>query len=122
MYRGHKRRGKRAAPVWRVLAGLIAAFTLAFALLDPVFETPAGAAPYGDLNGTPVPAVSVQPSTNELLAQALACHMYFDHHQLVHAQNSIVILAIDPVPAIYLTHVNMFASQEPYPPQKPPRA
>ena len=61
-------------------------------------------------------------SVADLLNQALACHMHFEHHQLVCSENAFVIPALDSVRACYLTRVNPLASLEPYPLQKPPRA
>lgn len=112
----------RAAHVWRALVRCVTAFALAMALLDPVLETPAAAMPSND--GVRSVSVSLPPSEQggeELLSQALACHMYFEHHQLVRFEIPFVSPAFAAVRACYSTRVVPLASLNPCPLRRPPR-
>lgn len=80
------------------------------------------AAPMSISTATQLSFTADQKSVADLLNQALACHMHFEHHQLVCSENAFVITALDVVRASYLTCVKPLVSLEPYPLQKPPRA
>jgi hypothetical protein len=112
----------------RVLSRWFFAVVLAVALVVPVPGMPAGAMPHEDTSPISVSfvasisfAASAQDAA-DLSNHALACHMHFEHHQLVHSENAIVIPPLDLDRACYFTRVNPLASLEPYPLQRPPRA
>ncbi|MCI0600906.1 MAG: hypothetical protein L0Y60_15570 [Beijerinckiaceae bacterium] len=117
-----KRRDQKAVRAWRAVTGWVAAIVFAFALLDPVLETPAGAWQYEGGSAATEMLASGGQTVKDLLSQALACHMYFEHHQLVRAENSFAAPALSSAPACYLTRVIPLASLEPYPLRRPPRA
>lgn len=95
------------------------------ALFDPVF---AGAAPAQDefqYQETAIAAAQSDESSQGLkdsLSQALACHIYFEHHQLVRAESTFTVPLLPVARASYLTRVIPLDSIEPYPLRRPPRA
>jgi hypothetical protein len=125
-YRMH--RDKRMIHARRVLRGCGVTFVLAVALLALVPGMPIRAMPHEDTSPIFVSsAASVSFAASEqggedLFSHALVSHMHFDHHQLVRPDNAVVIPALDTSGAYYLTGVNLFASLEPAPLRRPPRA
>jgi hypothetical protein len=111
-----------------VLSGWCLAFVLAVALVVPVSGMPTGAMHHEDTSPISVSfAASVSVAANEqggegLSSHALVCHMHFEHHQLVRSDNAVVIPALDTSRACYSMGVNSFASLEPAPLHRPPRA
>jgi hypothetical protein len=91
------------------------------ALLGPILDSPAKSMPDEGTSAITVTILSSQQGAQELLTQALACHMHFEHQQLLRAENAFAIPIPSPVQACYLTRVNPLASLEPHPPKKPPR-
>jgi hypothetical protein len=114
-----KRRYNEAVHAWRVLAGRIAAFVVAIALIVPVPVMPAGTMRHEDMSE--ISAASEQGPA-DLFSHALACHMDFEHHQLVRSENAFVIPAHVSIRVCYLTDVNSLSSREPAPLYRPPRA
>jgi hypothetical protein len=112
----------------RGLSRWFVAFVLAIALIVPVPEMPAGAMPHEDTSPISVSFVAFvsfaasEQSGEGLSSHALACHMHFEHHQLVRSDNAVVMPPLDTSRACYLTGVNSFASLEPAPLRRPPRA
>jgi len=107
---------------WRVLSGWIIAFVLAIALVVPVPAMQAGAMPHEDSSGISVSFAASEQGAGSLSNHALVCHMHFEHHQLVRAENAVVMPAPDSVRARYSTGVNSLASLKPAPLRRPPRA
>ena len=106
----------------RVLSGRFVAFVLAIALVVPVPATPAGAIPHEDTSGISVSFAASEQGVAGLSNHALVCHMQFEHHQLVRAENALVMPALDSVRACYSTGVSSLASLKPAPLRRPPRA
>ncbi|HET6375853.1 MAG TPA: hypothetical protein VFF88_07365 [Methylocella sp.] len=125
MSAGRKRRGRKQERAWRALTGCLAAFVLVMALFDPVF---AGAAPVQDEIQYQEKALSAAQSDEsgqglrDSLSQALACHIYFEHHQLVRAESTFAVPLLPVARARYLMRVMPLDSIEPYPLRRPPRA
>src|ERR1700730_8239872 len=115
-YRKH--RDDSTVHAWRVLSGWFVAFVLAIALVVPVPAMPAGPMPHEDTSGISVSFTDSEQGAAGLSNHALVCHMHFEHHQLVRSE----IPALDTSRACYLTGVNSFASREPAPLHRPPRA
>lgn len=121
-------RDKRMSHARRALRGLLVAFVLAVTLAVPVPGVPAKAMPQEDTSPISVSfANSVSFAASEdggegLFNHALACHMYFEHHQLVRPDCAAMILALDTSGARYSTGVDLFVSLEPAPLYRPPRA
>ncbi|MCI0734747.1 MAG: hypothetical protein L0Y50_00475 [Beijerinckiaceae bacterium] len=112
----------KAVRAWRTVTCWVAAIVFAFALLDPVLETPAGAWQYEDGSAATETLASGGQTVKDPLSQAFACHLYLEHHQLVRAENSFATPALGSAPACYLTRVIPLASLDPYPLRRPPRA
>jgi hypothetical protein len=106
----------------RVLSGRFVAFVLALALVVPAPATPAGAIPREDTSGISVSFARSEQGVADLSDRALVCHMHFEHHQLVRAENALVMPAPDSVRACYSTGVSWLASLKPAPLRRPPRA
>lgn len=121
-------RSKKMIRARRVLSGWCVAFVVAVALVVPIPGMPNGL--MRDEDTSPISlsfAASVSSAANErgpadLSGHALVCHMHFEHHQLVRSDNAVVIPAFDTSRACYSTGVNSFASLEPAPLHRPPRA
>ena len=117
-----RRRVDRTVRAWRVLSGWIIAFVLAIALVVPVPAMQAGAMPHEDISGVSVSFTATEHGAAGRSNYALVCHMHFEHHQLVRAENAVVMSALDSVRARYSTGVNSLTSLEPAPLHRPPRA
>jgi hypothetical protein len=115
-----KRRDNEAVAAWRVLTGWVAAIILAIALAAsaPQIE----AMPDENTRGTAAEFAAGEQGAGDFSRQTLACHMHFEHHQLVRSETAFMPPAPEALGACYLTRVNPLASLEPHPPKKPPRA
>jgi hypothetical protein len=71
---------------------------------------PAGAMPQEGSSGISVSFTASEQGAGSLSNHALVCHMHFEHHQLVRAENAVVMPALDSVRACYLTGVNSLTS------------
>jgi hypothetical protein len=112
-YRRH--RDDRTVHAWRALSRWIVACVLAIALVVPVPAMPAGAMPHEGSSGISVSFTASEQGAGSLSNHALVCHMHFEHHQLVRAENAVVMPALDSVRACYLTGVNSLTSLQPAP-------
>ena len=121
-------RDKRVSYARRVLRRWFVAIVLAIALVVPVPGMPAWAMPHEDTSpisvsfATSVSFAASEQGGEDLSGHALVCHMHFEHHQLVRSDNAVVIPALDTSRACYSMGVNSFASLEPAPLHRPPRA
>jgi hypothetical protein len=121
-YAGYqKHRDNKMLHAWCVLSGRFVAFVLAIALVVPVPAMQAGAMPHEDTSGVSV-SFTASEGAASLSNHALVCHMHFEHHQLVRAENAVVMPAPDSVRARYLTGVKSLTSFQPAPLRRPPRA
>jgi hypothetical protein len=108
----------------RKRCGLIACIVgcfLAIAIVVPNPPMPAGTVPHEGTSEVSIRFASREQAPENLSNHALACHMHFEHHQLVRSANPFLIPAREPGRACFLTRVNLFSSLEPAPPEKPPR-
>ncbi len=116
-----KRRDDEAVGAWRVLTAWVAGFVLAIAIVAPV-PAPAGAVPHEVTSGVSFPVAASKQGPADPSGNALACHMHFEHHQLLRSENALAKLPPDSSQAFHLAPVNPLASLEPYPLLRPPRA
>lgn len=106
----------------RVLSGWFVAFVLAIALVVSLPEKPARAISHEVTSPISVSFAASEEVGDGLSNHTLACHIHFEHHQLVRSENAFVMPALDSVRASYLTCVNPLATLDPYPLQRPHRA
>jgi len=106
----------------RALSRGIIVVLLAMALVVPVPGVPAGAIPHEDTSPISVSFAASEQGGALLSGRALACHMHFEHHQLVRSETAFLLTAPEALGAWYSPRVNPLASVAPNPPEKPPRA
>ncbi|HZM07099.1 MAG TPA: hypothetical protein VFC11_01440 [Methylocella sp.] len=121
MFLGQNHRDAGAVYAWRVLTGWVAALVLVTALVFPGQAMLVGAL-HGDQSTGSVSLAASEQDASDLASDALASHMYFEHHQLVRSEIATVLPTLEAVRACYLTCLNRLASLEPYPVREPPRA
>jgi hypothetical protein len=117
-----KRRSDEAARMWRALSACIAGWFVAMTIVAFNPLMPAGAIPHENASSICVSMVASEQNPLDLSGHALACHMHFEHHQLVRSENACMLPILDTVRERHLTRVNPPASLAPSPPEKPPRA
>ena len=122
MFLGQNHRDAGAVYAWRVLTGWVAALVLVTALVFPGHAMLVGALHGDQSSGSSVSLAASEQDASDLASDALASHMYFEHHQLVHSEIATVLPTLEAVRACYLTCLNRLASLEPYPVREPPRA
>jgi hypothetical protein len=121
MLRRSRHRNSTLGEVRRVVTRWVISLAVVAALFDPALEMPAGAAADGGTSTAAVTVASSKQGVSGLLAQAQACHSYFEHHQLVYFENASTDYAPETARACYLTDVIPLPSLNPYPLRRPPR-
>src|SRR5262245_13910428 len=120
-----KRLGDEAARIWRAVGACALGCFLVIATVAPNPPTPVGAMPHEDSSAASISFASFVPSEEgpaDLSSYALACHMHFEHHQLVSVENGFLTPAREPVRTSHLMRINPLTSRALSPPEKPPRA
>jgi len=104
--------------LWRALARLAAIFVLAVELASPA---PAGTEAV-QAPGESIAYTAGSQEEPDIYGLALACHMHFEHHQLIGCAIVPQLPSRAPLRARFVTRVNPLSSCALYPPRKPPRA
>jgi hypothetical protein len=107
--------------VCRVLARRLIAIVAVIAIIALIPAMPPGATFQEDMSAGSMSLATGGNGPSDLSSHALACHMDFEHHQLVRSENSFVIPARVSTRVGYLTDVNSLLSREPAPLYRPPR-
>ena len=107
---------------WRLLAARLVVVGVAIALIALIPAMPAGSASEKDMSTVSMSFNAGEQGLANISGHAYACHMHFEHHQLVRIENAFVIPALLSIRVGYLVDVVLLNSREPAPLFRPPRA